>query len=157
MSKGNSRRKQVAQYQKQRKKTENEKESAELAQRKFENIQNAEKLSDLSYHLFQTKCLNWLKRFALVVMFALLVALAGGLVWLLVSYIRRDNTLAPILFNVVQCLMGVVSLVVGFWGWVLALNSNRKTNQSSLRIDSLPATRNPNPFTQENDVDKSKL
>lgn len=157
MSKGNSRRKGLTQKQQKKKEPEKKVDLAELNQRKFDEIEAAKRISDLKYSLFQTRCFNFLKKLVLGIVLLFLLALTAGLVILLACYILHNNTITQNLFNAVQCLVGVVSLIIGFWGWVLALKSNGNINQTGLHIDALPATRNPDPLIHEDDVNSSTL
>ncbi len=122
--------------------------------KKLEEIEVAKQLSDQKYSLFQTRCYNALKKLVLILVFLFLLALCVGLIALLLCYIFHNNTIIQFLFNAVQCLVAVISLVIGFWGWICTLQSERRNEKAGLHIDAFSAMRNPCPFVLEDDVKK---
>ena len=133
-----------------------DKNSSERKRDIYDQFSAQRAISDQKYELFQTRFFNFLKRVAFISFFAILVALAGFMV-VLVAFYLKGNEMAVMISNVVQGLMGVVSLIIGVWGLILARRSDKKSNQSNSLIDPLPVTRNPNPIFPENDVDRTKL
>lgn len=122
-----------------------------------EKIKYDEMVSDLKYHLFQTRCWNFIKKAALVITVLLAISLLVSMGALIVYYIKHDNVMSTIISTVVQWITSIVSLAIGVWGLVLAIKSDRRTDGNVLSIDNLLSTRKPTPILEENDVDKTKL
>ena len=129
---------------------ENERVKGQLKQERIER----------KFHIFLIRGITLLKRIGLGVFVAIIIGAIVSLGGLIILYLKFDTNTCPMttkLFNIVQLLSGIVSVVVGIWALILAYKARSEPYGHELHISKLVVATDSLDGYTENDIKSESL